>query len=385
MLRARFALTGTLVSAIGFVMLACSAADPRSDSQQSTLPLQEVGFNLRTTDGELLRVAYQVADAANALIDVGEFQTPEATNRFRAQLLIPVGSNYQIRLSGVATVDGRSAPCTGSQTFNVLPGATTQVPVELICVATGNATEPMRGTANVNATLEVTRTPGGECGIVTTSIGPLSQFVGFSIDLAATVVGAGVNVEWSATAPLGGVFANSQALDATFRCTEPSAGTIQLSLMGLNGCTDSLTAPVTCIESVCGDGVAEGSEICDDGNQVNTDACPNDCNPGDSFFICGNGIHEPGEVCDDGNSIDNDACQNDCQAGVTIDECRDGAVQSGEECDDGNSIDTDACRNDCTRNTAFFVCGNGIHEPGEVCDDGNSINTDNCKNDCSGF
>jgi cysteine-rich repeat protein len=28
--------------------------------------------------------------------------------------------------------------------------------------------------------------------------------------------------------------------------------------------------------------------------------------------VCGNGIVEPGEVCDDGNDVDTDSCHNDC-------------------------------------------------------------------------
>src|SRR4051812_15776882 len=52
--------------------------------------------------------------------------------------------------------------------------------------------------------------------------------------------------------------------------------------------------------------------------------------------VCGNGVVEPGEQCDDANLIDTDACRTSCLWAV----CGDGAVRTGvEECDDGNSAD----------------------------------------------
>ena len=60
--------------------------------------------------------------------------------------------------------------------------------------------------------------------------------------------------------------------------------------------------------------------------------------------VCGNGEVEGSEVCDDGNRVDDDACSNAC----VLASCGDGVVQMPEECDDQNMDDTDACKNDCT-------------------------------------
>jgi len=59
--------------------------------------------------------------------------------------------------------------------------------------------------------------------------------------------------------------------------------------------------------------------------------------------VCGNGIKENGEECDDGNNNNYDSCRNDC----TLPYCGDGIKDSGEECDDGNNDDYDGCTNDC--------------------------------------
>ena len=45
------------------------------------------------------------------------------------------------------------------------------------------------------------------------------------------------------------------------------------------------TIDPTAADPVCGDGVVDGNEFCDDGNQVDDDRCPNDCGLGDN--ACG--------------------------------------------------------------------------------------------------
>ena len=76
---------------------------------------------------------------------------------------------------------------------------------------------------------------------------------------------------------------------------------------------------------------------------------PNDSNRPD---LCGNGVIDDGESCDDGNSDDQDACRNNCAAA----RCGDGVTRSDlerdsenyEVCDDGNEDPMDSCLNDCT-------------------------------------
>ena len=59
--------------------------------------------------------------------------------------------------------------------------------------------------------------------------------------------------------------------------------------------------------------------------------------------VCGDGVHNLGEACDDGNFDNTDECTEYCLEAA----CGDGWVQQGETCDDGNRVDGDGCNVDC--------------------------------------
>ena len=74
-----------------------------------------------------------------------------------------------------------------------------------------------------------------------------------------------------------------------------------------NGCKSGV-----CI--VCGDGVVQAGEQCDDGNAVSSDGCSATCQTEQvQQNLCGNSVLEVGEQCDDGNIKDNDGCSSTCQ------------------------------------------------------------------------
>lgn len=97
-----------------------------------------------------------------------------------------------------------------------------------------------------------------------------------------------------------------------------------------------------CFLQVCGNGIVEGDELCDDGNDINDDACNNTCSG-----ECGNGTLDPGEVCDDGNAVAGDGCSAGCLSDET---CGNGIVDyaAGEQCDDGNTRNRDGCSGRCS-------------------------------------
>ena len=90
----------------------------------------------------------------------------------------------------------------------------------------------------------------------------------------------------------------------------------------------------------CGDGVVNGLETCDDGQE--TLLCDSDC----TARACGDALVNAaaGEACDDGNVDDTDACLVGCIAAT----CGDGKIQAGvEDCDDGNRAPLDGCDAAC--------------------------------------
>ena len=66
--------------------------------------------------------------------------------------------------------------------------------------------------------------------------------------------------------------------------------------------------------------------------------------------VCGNGVVEAGEVCDDGNNNDCDGCKGDCSR--LDDVCGDSITECGEECDPPEAVSAAcggfACQADCT-------------------------------------
>lgn len=114
---------------------------------------------------------------------------------------------------------------------------------------------------------------------------------------------------------------------------------------------------------LCGDGIVEGDEACDDGNLLDGDDCSADCSAG---VTCGNGASDPNEVCDDGNRIGGDGCSADCRSN---ERCGNGIVDlvTGETCDDNNTTGGDGCSASCQSNEG---CGNGTVDNGEQCDAG---------------
>ena len=132
--------------------------------------------------------------------------------------------------------------------------------------------------------------------------------------------------------------------------------------------------------SVCGNGILETKEECDDSNRRDNDGCSSTCLL--EIGLCGDGIVQSllGEQCEQSTHSPTlpYSCIN-CRFATTT--CGNGTIEQGEECDAGtqNSTSPDAlCRPDCS----LSRCGDGVIDSTELCDDGNRLNGDSCDRYC---
>lgn len=126
---------------------------------------------------------------------------------------------------------------------------------------------------------------------------------------------------------------------------------------------------------VCGNGVVETGESCDDAGQSA------DCEANCQSSGCGDGVVNvfAGEECDD---PDSETCTASCLRipPPPAPDCGDGTIDvaAGEACDDGGESPT--CNADCS----LAQCGDGILNPsaGEECETG-GVETPDCNLDCT--
>lgn len=144
-------------------------------------------------------------------------------------------------------------------------------------------------------------------------------------------------------------------------------------------------------ESTTGDASTTGSTDATTGDETTTaDAStettttaqtshPDESSSGDPPVVCGDGIQEGDEECDDGDAnADDAACLLSCEMAT----CGDGFVQAGvETCDDGAANDDEGA---CLEACVSASCGDGFVQAGvEGCDDGNADEADGCFSDCT--
>ncbi len=172
----------------------------------------------------------------------------------------------------------------------------------------------------------------------------------------------------------------------------------------------------------CGNGTIDGTEMCDTSDFGGTTcatvgggftggdlSCTAECMIDPSACttaVCGNGMMDAGEACDDGNTESDDGCSDACalETGYTCEgtpsecapECGDGMIIAPEECD-GTEFGGETCVSRgflsgdltcgrrCRIQTTSCVesdCGNGTLDDDETCDDGNTENNDGCSSEC---
>jgi cysteine-rich repeat protein len=153
-------------------------------------------------------------------------------------------------------------------------------------------------------------------------------------------------------------------------CYTGPAGTLDVGIChgGMQTCKDDGLGYATCTGQTL-----PSPETC--GPAAIDENCNNQVNEQGAGCTCGDGWLSVGEECDDGNDVETDACTSICAPPA----CGDGFLYPGEQCDDGNDVETDTCTSAC----APPFCGDGFLQPndGEVCDDGNQSD-DPCLESC---
>jgi cysteine-rich repeat protein len=259
----------------------------------------------------------------------------------------------------------------------------------------------------------------------TVSVGtPFSQAVGATnLGETLTVGVIGLPPGATLTPPAGttGVDSVSTTLDWTpaFSDNGTTAYTV-VTFTNTQDITGSCTLTIN-VPAVCGNGLIEQGEACDDGGTVPGDGCnadclkengeicadrnqcesgvcdaaenPDVCEPADS---CGNSDLEGAEACDDGNPNAGDGCSDSCAVepgwtcpapGTPCQEiCGDTLVVGGETCDDGDGDLNDACPDGATGSCQLASCGDGflwnVDGGAEACEDGNTATGDGCDASC---
>lgn len=233
---------------------------------------------------------------------------------------------------------------------------------------------------------------------------------------------AGIGPDAKMEGPLGYIFTTPKpGTTPLYRCFiwgKSHLTTLDKNCEGTGVQPEGILGYISISRRICGNGVQEFEEECDDGNINNYDKCSSSC----KIKYCGNGIVDFGEECDDGNPNNGDGCTIKCKREY----CGNSVVDPGEECDDGNTNPYDSCKNckkakcgdgtvqrdveiagafgtfteycdDGNTVTETYSCGNGILENGawcnnicslggyhsEQCDDGNVVNGDGCSSSCN--
>ena len=163
---------------------------------------------------------------------------------------------------------------------------------------------------------------------------------------------------------------------------------------------------------LCGNGIIESGETCDDDNATPGDGCNASCavevgflcsgEPSSCSEICGDGLVVGSETCDDGGTTPGDGCSASCaveagyqcagQPSICGGICGDGLIRGAEACDDGGTTPGDGCDAFCAIEAGYQcggepsicseICGDGIVAGSETCDDGGTTPGDGCDASC---
>ena len=354
-----------LIALIALLFVVGTACDQSGQLDQTPTAAVTVTVALTASEVGASTLQYSVSHptALSAPLQGTVGVTDPATSFRLTQL--PVATGYSLTM--FAYKAGATDPfCEGSATFDIEKDTTTFVSTTLTC-PTSDPTET--GEIGVDITFQLNFCPE----IEQVSADPATTVLADPVTLQAAATDpdntAPVTYLWTAT---GGTIADGTAATTTFMCPAVGDYTVTLRISDSDTRCDQLRqADVHCMpNALCGNGVREVTELCDDGTNDGGDLECLNCN---EFQVCLNGVVQGTEQCDDSGW--SAACDVDC----TVAECGDGLqnVAAGEVCDDGG--ETARCDSNCTA----AYCGDGTLNitAGEICDSGGQTPT--CNANCT--
>jgi len=235
------------------------------------------------------------------------------------------------------------------------------------------------------------------------------------------LLGFGCNAKVKVTNSCGDDFSDPQeACDGSDLRSQTCESLGYYNLAGVLACNADCTYDFTDCGGHCGDNVVEPSsgEQCD-GENLNGSSCQAlnfsggqlDCNTADCTFdtsacdsVCGNGVLETGEQCDDDETTPGDGCDGDCAVeegyectqespSVCSTVCGDGLVFGEEDCDGDNLGEQTCltlgfyggslvCGDDCTFEltdcATYGSCDDGVLQPDHEACDGSDLAGNSC-------
>ena len=211
---------------------------------------------------------------------------------------------------------------------------------------------------------------------------------------------------------------SDNAISLAIRKTILAGDSVTFSYAYTLDAVEVATASACTIPAVCGDGIVEGAESCDDGDLLPGDGCSATCTvetgydcmgaPSMCAPICGDGLVIAPETCGDSGTMPGDGCSATCATEAGYDctgapstcspICGDGLVIAPETCDDSGTMPGDGCSATCATETGYDctgapsmcspICGDGLVIAPEMCDDSGTTPGDGCSAMCtveSGF
>lgn len=334
-------------------------------------PALSARFEIQSSD--IARVEWEVSGGAltTPISGLAEVTVGPPLSVAVTVMDLPVAPGYGIALTAFDATDANI--CRGTANFDILEGATTNVPIVMTCSV--SSTLPS-GSVGIDATFQDNVCPViNQINVVPQTIA-VGQTAQVSVNAVDPEAGA-LTYDWTS---LAGTFSDPAAATATYTCTQPLDHNVSLTVGdGDNFCNQTRLLNVTCVPDVC---VGPPVLDCDDGNQCTDDGACNPVNgcPGSTnsaagavcdYLAPGDGLCDGAGVCvecltatdctDDGNECTEPAS---CTAGVcTVTNSAASTACTGGVCDGagacvGCAVDGD-CADDSNECTAPATCNAG--------------------------